>query len=69
MFNMVKGCTGYIVFNTEGIPIKKSPNITPEKALHKASLVQDLWNVTRKVVVNDLKSPDVERVVFRMHSK
>jgi hypothetical protein len=29
MFNMVKGCTGYVISNTEGIPLKRSANITP----------------------------------------
>ena len=29
MFNMVKGCTGYVISNAEGIPLKRSPNITP----------------------------------------
>ena len=58
-FGAVEGATGYVVFNTDGIPIKRSPGITPEKSLHIAALVQDLWNVTKKVITNDLKTPDV----------
>ena len=66
MLQTVKGSTSYLILNAEGIPLKKSNNITPEKALQNAALVQDLWNVTRKVVVNDLKAPDVKIEGFRM---
>lgn len=38
---------------------RQGTGITPEKALHMAALVQDLWNVSKKVITNDLKSPDV----------
>lgn len=45
-----------------GIPVKKSTGITADKALHMAALVQDLWNVSKKVITNDLKTPDVLQV-------
>jgi|688.fasta_scaffold234441_1 hypothetical protein len=41
-----------------GIPIKKSPNITPERALHISFLMNDYWNTARKIIQNDLKQSD-----------
>ena len=42
-----------------GIPIKKSPSITSERALHIAFLIQDYWLTAKKVISNDLKMHDV----------
>ena len=44
-----------------GIIIKRDENvISYEKAVQYASLISDLWSVTRKVVSRDLKNPDVK---------
>lgn len=50
----------------EGAPVKKSPGIDANKALHIAALIQDLWFVTKKVITNDLKTPDVLEMKFRI---
>lgn len=41
-----------------GIPIKKSTNITAERALHISFLINDYWNTARKIIQNDLKQGD-----------
>lgn len=42
-----------------GIPIKKSPTITAERALHLSFLITDYWATARKVIQSDLKMSDV----------
>ncbi len=42
-----------------GIPIKKSPSITAERALHLSFLLMDYWSTTKKVIQSDLKMADV----------
>ena len=55
------------VVNNLGIPIKRSPNITPERALHISFLINDYWNTSRKIIQNDLKQADnvVEEIRIR----
>lgn len=50
-----------------GIPIKKSPNITPERALQISFLINDYWSTARKIIQNDLKQVDnaVEEIRIR----
>ena len=62
----MEGATEYLVLNAEGIdnhkegiPIKKSPSITAERALHIAFLIQDYWLTAKKVISNDLRMHDV----------
>jgi len=35
--------------------------ISHEKAVHIAALVSDLWNVSKKVIQRDLKTPEVNK--------
>jgi hypothetical protein len=50
-----------------GIPIKKSNNMSPERALQISFLINDYWNTTRKIIQNDLKKSDniVEEIRIR----
>ena len=48
----------YLITN-QGIPIKKSSTITPEKALHLSFLITDYWATAKKVIQCDLKMHDV----------
>ena len=50
-----------------GIPIKKSPNITAERALHISFLINDYWNTARKIIQNDLRQAEnvVEEIRIR----
>jgi len=58
----------YSIQNILGIPIKKSPTITPERALHIAFLIQDYWLTAKKVISNDLKMHDVFFIlILRIH--
>ena len=66
LMSTVEGATEYMVTNAEGtkynnpgIPIKKSPTITSERALHISYLVNDYWSTVRKIIHNDLKQHDV----------
>lgn len=43
----------------QGVPIKKSAGLTPEKALHISFLINDYWATTKKIIQNDLKMADV----------
>lgn len=52
-----------------GIPIKKSPTITPEKALHLSFLITDYWCTAKKVIQSDLKMSDVPSTLSRTSSK
>ena len=67
MMCTIDGATEYLVTNSEGkpivsagIPIKKSANISPEKALHLSFLINDYLATTKKIIHNDLKMTDVE---------
>ena len=51
--------------NSIGIPIKKSPTITAEKALHLSFLLMDYWSTTKKVIQTDLKMSDVVLALFK----
>ncbi|CAK76681.1 unnamed protein product (macronuclear) [Paramecium tetraurelia] len=52
----VEGANGYVIFNQDCIPLKRSEkNITYEKAVHMSALVADLWNVTKKCIQRELR--------------
>ena len=53
------------MFFTKGVPIKRSANITPEKALHISYLINDYWATTKKIIHNDLKMGDVNFFIFK----
>lgn len=56
----LEGANGYVIFNNEGIPLKRSEkSITPEKAIHMAALISDFWNVSRKYIQRELRNQDV----------
>lgn len=66
------GVIGYVIFNYEGIPMRHHPNITVEQAVHYAALINDYFNVTRKILTKDLKplaegndSNDLETIRIR----
>lgn len=73
MMGTIEGATEYLVTNAEGIlcmiqvsryssqgiPIKKSAGITPEKALHLSFLINDYWSTTKKIIHNNLNQSDV----------
>lgn len=50
-----------------GIPIKKSPTITAERALHLSFLLMDYWSTTKKVIQSDLKMSDVPLNTIQEH--
>lgn len=65
----LEGVNGYIIFNNDGnlsppyfpgIPLKRSEKtISLEKSIHMASLISDLWNVSKKYIQRELRNPDV----------
>ncbi|CAK82576.1 unnamed protein product (macronuclear) [Paramecium tetraurelia] len=59
-YQPVEGANGYVIFNQDCIPLKRSEkNISYEKAVHMSALVADLWNVTKKCIQRDLRNQDV----------
>jgi hypothetical protein len=52
-----------------GIPIKRSPTISAETALHLSFLITDYWSTAKKVIQSDLKMGDVPLGLLRISSK
>ncbi|EAS02775.3 dynein light chain roadblock-type 2 protein (macronuclear) [Tetrahymena thermophila SB210] len=66
----LEGANGYVIFNESGIPLKRhEKSISHEKAVHIAALVSDLWNVSKKVIQRDLKTPENDIEVIRLRTK
>ncbi|CAD8175574.1 unnamed protein product [Paramecium octaurelia] len=66
----VEGANGYVIFNSDCIPLKRSEkNITYEKAVHMSALVADLWNVTKKCIQRELRSADNDLEIIRIRTK
>ncbi|KAM3135234.1 hypothetical protein pb186bvf_012699 [Paramecium bursaria] len=69
-YTLLEGANGYVIFNQDCIPLKRSEkNISQEKAVHMAALVSDLWNVTKKVIQRDMKTPDNDLEIIRIRTK
>jgi len=52
-----QGVKGYVIFNIDGIPLKRSEKtISAEKAVQYAALITDLWMVARKIIKTELKN-------------
>ncbi|EGR30530.1 roadblock lc7 domain protein [Ichthyophthirius multifiliis] len=66
----LEGSNGYVIFNEFGITLKNTEKTIPyTKAVHVAALVSDLWNVSRKIIQRDLRSPDNDVEVIRLRTK
>jgi len=64
-----EGVKGYVVFNNDGIPLKYHTDITYEKSVHFSSLFSELWNVSRKIIQRELKSPENVLETIRLRTK
>jgi len=58
-----------VVFNNDGIPLKYHQDISYEKSVHFGALFSELWNVARKIIQRELKSPDNSLETIRLRTK
>ena len=53
----LQGVIGFVIFNIDGIPLKRSEKtISAEKAVQYSALISDLWMVARKIIKTEIKS-------------
>mmetsp|Transcript_70233 Transcript_70233/g.81880 ORF Transcript_70233/g.81880 Transcript_70233/m.81880 type:complete len:124 (+) Transcript_70233:53-424(+) len=65
-----KGVAGYVIFNNDGIPIKRdAKNISYEKSVQYAALLTDLWNTTKRDIQATSKNADNTLELIRLRTK